>query len=386
MRLTRGRVVRTLAAALLAGCLGAAPVRAIAQPQANADKASDKASIGARLTRVAEDLFSRTDRLDENIAELKAILALDSNSAQAHMLLGLAYQTKRSPDLMGEAAGELRQAIALDASLIPARLYLAHLYLDLARPERAREELQAALVQMPGQPQLLALLGEAERQLGNPKATLDLSAQALAANPSFAEARYYRGLALYDLGRRDDAIREMEQVIEAGGRRPEVYSSLGAAYLEAGRLDQAIAMLVDAIKLDPSRPEPMIKLARAYRLKGQPAKAEAPLAHARSIAGQTAVSAADQQVQRDVYVEEGLLRLQQNQLAAAARSLRKAVDLDPNHGPGRRYLAEVYLKQGLYAQANDQAVRAEKLGSPLPADLQKTLQEKLKTGAPKGRE
>src|SRR4030095_10177684 len=82
MRLTRGRIVRTLAAALLAGCFGVAgaPVHAIAQPQANADKASDKASIDARLKRVAEDLFSRTDRVNENIAELKAILALDANS------------------------------------------------------------------------------------------------------------------------------------------------------------------------------------------------------------------------------------------------------------------------------------------------------------------
>lgn len=346
---------------------------------------SDKASIDAQLKRVATEIFAGTNHVDENIAELKTILAQDPRSAQGHMLLGIAYRTKGSPDLMGEAAGELRQAIQLDPSLAPARLYLAHLYLDLARPERAKAELQTGLEQMPGQPQFLALLGEAERQLGDARGALESTSKALEASPDSAEARYYHGLALYDLGRHDEAIDELEHVVKGAGPRPEVYSSLGSAYLAAGRLDQAIASLTEAIKLDPARPEPMIFLARAYRLKGEPGKAEAPLAQVRSMVGSIAVSGGDQQIQRDLYLEEGLLRLQSKQLEAAARSLRKVVDLDSSYGPGHRYLAEVYIRQGLFTKARDQAVRAEKLGSPLPADLQKTLDEKLQTGRPKGR-
>lgn len=337
-----------------------------------------------RLQRVADDLFSRADHVDADITELKSMLAADPKSAQAHMLLGIAYRAKGSPELMAEATGELRQAVALDPSLKPAYLYLSYLYLDLARPDRAKEELQAALAQEPGQPQFLALLAEAERQLGNPTDALDLAQKALAVNPSFAEARFYEGKALYDLGRHDDAIRDFERVVQEGGQRFEVYSSLGTAYLETGRTDQAIGSLTDAIKLDPSRPEPMIQLARAYRLKGEFATAEQPLAHARTLMGQ-AVSAADQQVERDWYLEDGVLRLQTRQLAAAARSLKKVVDLDSSFGPGHRYLAELYIRQGLYTQAQDQAVRAEKLGSPLPAALRRTLDEKLRAASAKGR-
>src|SRR5215471_21751895 len=330
-------------------------------------------SIDERLTRVAADVFSRTDRADANIAELKSILAIDPRSAQAHMLLGIAYRTKGSSDLMGEAAGELRQAIDLDPSLIPARLYLSHLYLDLGRPERAREELQAALTRVPGQPQLQALLAECERQLGKPDTALDLTAQALKNDPSFAEARYYQGLALYDLKRRDEAIEAFEQVLQAGGKRAEVYASLGNAYLEAGRFDAAIKNLTDGVYLEPSRADLLIQLARAYRLKGQLTQAATWLSRAGTLVPATAVSAADQQTQRDLSFEDGLVRLKQNQLEAAARSLKKAVDVDPGYGPGYRYLAEVYLRQGLYSRALDQATRAEKLGSPLPDDLQKTL-------------
>ena len=366
MRLVRGGVLTLVAVFALVSV----PLRA---------QQSDE-----RLKRVTEDLFSRAEHVDADIAELKSVLAADPKSAQAHMLLGIAYRAKDSPDLMAEAIGELRQAVALDPSLVPAYLYLAHLYLDLSRPDRAKEELQAALAQAPGQPQLQALLAECERQLGNPKDALDLAQQALAANASLAEARFYEGKALYDLGRRDEAIEDFERVVREGGQRFEVYSSLGTAYLETGRTDQAIASLTDAIKLDPSRPEPMIQLARAYRLKGDVARAELPLAHARTLMG-SAVSAADQQVERDWYVEEGVLRLQTKQLDAAARDLKKAVDLDSSFGPGHRYLAEVYIRQGLYTQAQDQAVRAEKLGAPLPPDLRKTLDEKLRASRPKGR-
>lgn len=343
-------------------------------------------TLEQRLNAVAQDLFSNTPRVEADIAELKAALAADPKSAQAHMLLAIAYRTKASPDLMGEAVGELRQAIDLDPSLVPARLYLAHLYLDLARPERARDELQTALTQVPGQPQFQALLAECQRQLGQPDAALDLATQALKAEPSLAEARYYQALALYDLKRRDDAIQAFEQVLKDGGRRPEVYSSLGRAYLDAGRVDEAIGCLTEAVKLNPSSPEPMIPLARAYRMKGQLARADAALKTVRSLVGTTALSGAGQQVQRDLHFEEGVLRLAQGQLEPAAQALRRALDADPTYGPGYRYLAEVYLRQGLYSRAQDQATRAEKLGSPLSEDLQKTLRAKLRAGPPKGRE
>jgi tetratricopeptide (TPR) repeat protein len=373
-------VVRGLAIALLAG--PAAPgVDAAAARQT----AQGQPPIDARLKAVTADLFSGSQRVDEDIAELKAILALDPKSAEAHMLLGIAYRTKGSQDLIGEAAGELREALALDPALVPAHLYLAHVYLDLARPERAREELQAGIAQAPGQPQLLALLGETERQLGNPKTTIDLTKQALEANPSYAEARYYQGLALNDLGRRDEAIKAFEAVLEAGGRRPEVYASLGSVDLAAGRVDDAIVNLTEGLKLDQSRSDMIIALARAYRLKGQLARAEEVLAHARELVPATAVSGADQQAQRDLHLEDGLIRLARGQLAAAGKALQKVVDLDSSFGPGHRYLAEVFLRQGLYAKALDQATRAEKLGSPLPADLQKTLTQKTGGGPPKGR-
>ena len=101
---------------------------------------------------------------------------------------------------MGEAVAELRQALTLDPKFAPARFYLANIYRDLGRFERAREELETAMAEVPRNAQFLTLLGEVERQLKNLHRSLDVLKQALTIDPSSAQAHYYLGLTLLDLG------------------------------------------------------------------------------------------------------------------------------------------------------------------------------------------
>ena len=100
--------------------------------------------------------------------------------------------------------------------------------------------------------------------------------QAFQIDETSAQAHYYLGLTLLDLGRPDEAIKELERVVQSGEKRADVYLSLGAAYLDAGRLDEGLEILSQATHIDPARPDIRIQLARAYRLKGS-RKAEAQL-------------------------------------------------------------------------------------------------------------
>ena len=59
------------------------------------------------------------------------------------MLLGIAYRTVGSPEMIGEAKAELVQAVELNGANLPARYFLASIYLELGRPAKAREELEA---------------------------------------------------------------------------------------------------------------------------------------------------------------------------------------------------------------------------------------------------
>jgi tetratricopeptide (TPR) repeat protein len=374
MRHNRFRVVSIFLAGVVAGAsIAAGPLLAASQVDAGT------ARIQERLVRIRADLFSGTNRTDEAVRELKEILAVDPGSAEGHLLLGIAYRTLGAADLMGEAVAELRQALALNPAFVPARFYLAHIYLDLGRAERAREELEAALVQAPRNPQFLTLLGETERQLKNPRRSLEVLKQALQIDASSAQAHYYLGLALLDLEQPNEAIKELERVVKSGEKRAEVYLSLGAAYLDSGRLNEGLEILSQATHIDASRPDIRIQLARAYRLKGMLDKAEAQLMigmpHGPASVASPFVQ--QRQVEYDLYLEQGLLKLQQGQLKAAVDAFKKVLEMDPDHGPTNRHLAEVYLRQGLYARALEYAARAEKLGFPLSDDKRKLLQDRL---------
>jgi len=327
---------------------------------------ADAAALRDQLSRLGADVYTRPDRLKPAIAELKAILATNPGSSDAHMLLGVAYRTVGSPEMIGEAKAELVQAVELNGANLPARYFLASLYLELGRPAKAREELEASLAQAPGRPQFLALLGEAERQSKNPQRAVELTREALRADAGFAQARYYLALALFDVGQRDEAIGELEQVVAAGPPLVDPYLSLGTAYLDAGRPDPALAVLDAALKIDSARADVHIQLARAYRLKDLTARAAQELLLAAPKTSNAASSGyAQQHVDFDLALETGLLRLQQGRLAAAATALKKALDMEPDHGPANRAMAQVAIRQGAYDQAADYAARAEKAGAPL---------------------
>jgi len=351
-------------------------------------QSSTTSTPGETLVRIRADLFSATPHLTEDVAALKGVLAEDPKSAEAHVLLGIAYRGLGTQEMLAEAIAELRQAIDLDPTLLPARFYLAHLYLDLGRPARAKEELTAALEKAPGNPQFLASLGEAERQLTNPQKAVDLTRQALQADGSLLEARYYLGVALIDLGRTADAIKELEQVVGANAGRPEAFLALGTVYTQSGRFDDAIKVLTEGTRLDPSRADLHIQLSRAYRSKGLLDRAEAELARAqpKPDAALAASYVEHERLEFDLYVEQGLVKLKRGQLVAAAETLKKALSMEPNDGLANNSIALVYLRQGLFKLASQHADRAAKAGLPISDSDRKLIQAGLAAKKPGVRE
>ena len=61
--------------------------------------------------------------------------------------------------------------------------YLAKVYLDVGRPDKAKAELEQGLKTRPGVAHFLSLLGETERKLGHPESALEWHRKALAADP-----------------------------------------------------------------------------------------------------------------------------------------------------------------------------------------------------------
>jgi len=303
-----------------------------------AAQATSPRAVQEALNRIAADLFSPNPQATQAIDELRTILTEHPGLAEAHMLLGIAYRVQGSPDLMGDAVGELRQAVTLKPSLLMARLTLARVYMDMSRHGRAKEELEAALEQAPGRPEILSLLGEVERQLANPRRSVELNRQALQADPALVQARYYLGLALLELGERTEAIAALEAVAASGANPAEAYLALGTAYMDAQRIDDGVKALRQAVSLDPSRPESHIQLARAYRVTGQLDAALKQLALAMP-AGPGGLGTLYRNVESDVLMERGLIRMQQGRPHDAAAAFERVLALDDSHEEAKQQLA-----------------------------------------------
>src|ERR1035441_6798185 len=124
----------------------------------------------------------------------------------------------RSAPMIAEAKAELQQALDLDPSLVWGRFYLAKVYLDTGRPDKAKAELEQALQTRPGVAHFLSLLGEAERKLGHPEVALVWHRKALAADPKMNTVHYYAGFSpLYQLdrARASDLVKRTETTIDS---------------------------------------------------------------------------------------------------------------------------------------------------------------------------
>ncbi len=276
------------------------------------------------------------DGQQPTLAELKQVVARDPRSGAAHLALGQAYLASGSIDLVSEAKAELQQALDLDSGLIWARFYLAKIYLDLGRADKARAELERAEATRPNVPHILSLLGEACRRLGEPERALELNQEALEVDASMTPAYYHRALAYLDLKKPGLAAQELERAVQSQYVIPEMFVTLGAIYSEKGDLDRAGALFSRAIALDASRPEGHLKLAGVLRRQGAYERALAELKRALPEGKRFLDTPYYQQLQADVAFETGQVYQDQGKMDQARQAFSRALEIDPNHAGAKR--------------------------------------------------
>jgi tetratricopeptide (TPR) repeat protein len=288
---------------------------------------------------------------------------MDGQSGAAHLLLGQSYLALHAASMIAEAKAEFQQALDLDPGLVWARFYLAKVYLDTGRPDKAKGELEAALKTRPGVAHFLSLLGEAERKLGAPETALEWHRKALAADPKLNTAHYYAALAYLDLKKDDEAIAELEASLQSPFVAPELYLSLGSLYAQRKRYREAEELCRKAIALDPGRSESYLNLAQLFNAQKLSGKALAALRLALPPGKTFATSPYYQQLQADIYFEFGRAYADQGSPREAIAAYFRCVSLDDGRAAAHRKLAELYQQQGDAAHAGEQAALADKLES-----------------------
>jgi len=181
----------------------------------------------------------------EAIADLEAAVEADSDSSEAHFLLGQVYN--QTGDLM-KAADEFRTVIALNPDEAAAAHHnLGVTYFQLQEPGAAVAEFEAALELDPDD-------ADTHYQLGATYLVLALSGADPAAppDPQFLE----------------QAIAEFEAALGLKENMPEALIGVGNVYIQQANYADAIEALQQAIEQVPDSPEAHYALGGAYAQSG----------------------------------------------------------------------------------------------------------------------
>jgi tetratricopeptide (TPR) repeat protein len=198
-----------------------------------------------------------------------------------------------------------------------ARLDEARGLLQAGKAAEAAAILHELRDDMPGDYAIEYELARAEQAAGNPEAAIIAVASAVQADPASLDARLLRGMILGDLGRDQEALAELRQVIAGAPARPGVHRTMGLIHARAGRQQRASNQFDKELEINP---------ADAIAL-----------------------------------TESGILHLSRGELAQAADRLEQAVKVAPDSARAHRYLAEVLFRQARYEPGLELQRRAFRL-------------------------
>jgi Flp pilus assembly protein TadD len=219
----------------------------------------------ARLAR-AENL-NRMDRFADAEKELRAMAAERKDDPHALLLLG---DMLRQRERFVEAVPVYDQAIALKEPL-PQRywrvLYARGIALERAKQwDRAEVDFLRALEMEPDQPLVLNYLGYSWVEQGERlEEAQDMIRRAVELRPNDGFIVDSLGWVYYRLGKKAEAVVQLERAVELQPEDPVINDHLGDAYWAVGRQREANFQWRAALGLDP---EPELKAELERKLQG----------------------------------------------------------------------------------------------------------------------
>jgi TolB-like protein/Flp pilus assembly protein TadD len=223
--------------------------------------------------------------------ELARITARGTNNREAYIkvMQGQEYFFRRNKEGNIEARKFFEEAITLDqeypmayASLGQTRAWDVLLGLSKSRRKSLQEAVklyQKALAIDESHPIANIALAQAYAYQRQFEKSLAQAERAVALNPNMARPNAQLGVALFRLGRYEEAIQSLDKAIRLDPKGPGHYFLwLGEAYCFAGQYEEAIAELKKAIGRVPNSAMFRVALAAIYSMAGREEEARAEVA------------------------------------------------------------------------------------------------------------
>jgi tetratricopeptide (TPR) repeat protein len=159
--------------------------------------------------------------------------AIETGPQESRGWVGLASVQESESDTAA-ATGTLRRAIARGARGAELHAALATLYLKLGSPVEARREAEEALTELPGDPALLSLSGDAKDLGGRSLEAIGDYDSALASDPRQTGALIGKGYALLRTGQPSAAAKAFQQAVEIDPARGDAWNGVIDALRRSG--------------------------------------------------------------------------------------------------------------------------------------------------------
>ncbi len=212
-------------------------------------------------------LYEVDDRTPEAIELYESVTAIDEENFEAHIRLVQVYRKKGLYDKALEAN---RKVIELRPFALEPYLVSYSIYVGTGRYEEAEEILIEALERGFDLGVVHAGLGQMASRRGDHESALDHYQNAIRQSPGNDIYRFYMAVSLDSVGRREEAIEVLEEVVEEGTKHPEIFNYLGYTYAEEGiELDRAVELVKKALAIDPENAAYIDSLGWAYYKQGR---------------------------------------------------------------------------------------------------------------------
>ncbi len=186
------------------------------------------------------------------VGEYVAAQELNADRPEAHLNLALLFTREKQ---FGDAESQLRDALSLRPSFVPAAVNLADLYREMGRDAEGERVLRDAIARSPEDATLQLALGLSLIRQGRRKEALDHLAAAARLDPANARAAYTYALALDDAGQTGAAIDLLRGAVEKHPYDPEALAALANLYGKTGNPRQGLIYAQRLMELDPDNPE-----------------------------------------------------------------------------------------------------------------------------------
>jgi TolB-like protein/DNA-binding SARP family transcriptional activator len=211
---------------------------------------------------------------DQAIARDPRFAQAFAGLADAYLLLP-GYNVATSSEAWPKSRAAAERALALDSTLAEAHTTLAYGKFMFDSDWRAAENgFRRAIALNPDYPTAHHWYGDFLGGRGDLEGFLQEIRRAEELDPLSRQIGTEVGRALWALGRSDEAVTQLQQVLRADPAFAEAHVTLGRVYLQQGRLEEAIGEFQKGVELRGRDALDVAELASAYAVAGNRSEAE----------------------------------------------------------------------------------------------------------------